>query len=45
MKRDDEPHAHESYDEMSVAEGLSNGEEYHVETEVVTESSRLKKNL
>ena len=37
MKRDDEPHAHESYDELSVAEGLPMAEEYHVAMGVVTE--------
>ena len=36
-KRNVEPHAHESNDEMSVAEGLSSGEEYDVETGGVTE--------
>ena len=35
-KRNDEPHAHESHDERSVAAGLSMVEEYHVVTEVVT---------
>ena len=36
-KRNVEPHAHESNDEMSVAEGLSSGEECNVETGGVTE--------
>ena len=35
-KRNDEPHAHESHDERSVAAGLSMVEEYHVVTIVVT---------
>ena len=42
-KQNVEPHAHESDDEMSVAEGLSSGEEYNVETGGVTEYESPKK--